>query len=213
MARILIFANGHLPNLDSARAFIQADDFIIAADGGTQHVLDLGLFPHLVIGDLDSLDSPAKFLMDQGVQVVQFPRDKNETDLELAIEHAMTLNPTSLIILAALGGRLDQTLANFSLIADPKFTSLDIRVDDGVEEAFFCRNRVSVKGRGGDLVSLIPWGAEVRGVVTENLKWPLFAETLFAHKTRGISNEMVGEIATVKIISGLLLIVHRRKTY
>lgn len=60
-------------------------------------------------------------------------------------------------------------------------------------------------------MSLIPWGGEVSGVVTENLKWPLRSEILYPYKTRGISNEMLGEEASVRIKAGLLLIVHRIK--
>jgi thiamine pyrophosphokinase len=210
MPRILIFANGDLPSLELARSLIHDDDFIIAADGGTRHVLALGLTPHIIIGDLDSLNMDLEFLNEKNVQVIRFPREKNETDLGLAINHALTLDPTRVIILAALGGRLDQTLANFSLLTDRRLSGLDIRVDDGVEEAFFCRDQARVEGRSDDLVSLIPWGGEVSGVITENLRWPLFVETLYPDKTRGISNEMLGEIATIKINSGLLLIIHHR---
>jgi thiamine pyrophosphokinase len=85
-----------------------------------------------------------------------------------------------------------------------------LRLDDGVESAWFCRARSEVRGRSGDLVSLIPWGGEVRGVRTQGLRWPLSNETLHPHKTRGISNELTGEVAHVEIKSGLLLIVHRR---
>jgi len=53
--RIIIFANGDLPNPEKARALIHADDLIIAADGGTRHALALGLTPNVIIGDLDSL--------------------------------------------------------------------------------------------------------------------------------------------------------------
>jgi len=53
----------------------------------------------------------------------------------------------------------------------------------------------------------------VTGIVTENLKWALQNETLFPNKTRGISNEMTGDTAEVKIKSGLLLLVHRRTNY
>ncbi|MBI3161909.1 MAG: thiamine diphosphokinase, partial [Chloroflexi bacterium] len=39
---------------------------------------------------------------------------------------------------------------------------------------------------------------------------PLQDETLFPNKTRGISNEMTDQTATIQIKSGYLLIVHRR---
>lgn len=210
MHRILIFANGHLPDLDSARALVHADDFIIAADGGTHNALALGLMPNVIIGDLDSLTLDLGPLTDQGTQVIQFPRDKNETDLELAIQRAVNMNPDQIIIVGALGGRLDQTLGNIALLSDSRLPTLDLRLDDGVEELYFCRDQAEVHGRSGELVSLIPWGVPVEGVRTEGLRWPLSDETLYPDKTRGISNELMDEQAAVRIRSGLLLIVHRR---
>ena len=79
-----------------------------------------------------------------------------------------------------------------------------------MEEAFFVRNRSEVQGAPGDTVSLIPWGGAVTGVTTEGLRWPLRGETLYSHKTRGISNEMSRETAGIEIASGLLLCIHRR---
>lgn len=210
MPRILIFANGELPDLEKARAIILDDDILIAADGGSRHVLALGLMPHIIIGDLDSLDVDIQPLTKRGAQVIQFPTDKNETDLELAITHALGLNPTQIIIVAALGGRLDQTVGNIALLTDVRLAYLDARLDDGVEEIFFCRDQVEVHGGSGDIISLIPWGGNVTGVLTRNLRWPLNGETLYANKSRGISNEMCSEEASIKIKSGSLLVVHRR---
>jgi thiamine pyrophosphokinase len=208
MPRILIFANGELPNFDAARALIGDDDLLIAADGGTRHILALGLTPHIIIGDLDSTTFDIQPLTKRGTQVIEFPQDKDATDLELALAHALNMDPTEIVIVAALGGRLDQTLGNIALLATPQPTP--VTLDDGVEEIFFCRDQVKVHGSSGDSVSLIPWRDEVVGVLTENLKWPLVGETLYPNKTRGISNEMLGEEASVRIESGLLLVVHHR---
>lgn len=211
MPRCLIFVNGTLPDVNSARRLIRADDFIICADGGTRHALTLGLLPRVIIGDLDSVpEGQAQQMIDQGVEVFQFPRDKNETDLELALEYAVEQNHREIVIVAALGDRLDQTLGNIALLTDPRYSKFDIRLDDGVEQALFCSDQTEIHGTSNDIVSLIPWGGEVTGVRTQGLKWPLEDETLHPHKTRGISNEMTGEVAHVQIASGLLLIVHRR---
>jgi thiamine pyrophosphokinase len=214
LKRIIIFANGDLPDLEKARALLRNDDFIIAADGGTRHALALGLTPKIIIGDMDSL--PANFEISKfDDDVILYPQDKNETDLELAIQHALTLNPEQIIILAALGGRLDQTLGNIALISDQFIIhhsreAFIISIDNGIEEVFFCHDKCEINGKPGDLVSLIPWQGEVTGIITTNLKWLLQDETLYPQKTRGISNEMLGDTATVQIKSGLLLIVHRR---
>ncbi|MGC8857271.1 MAG: thiamine diphosphokinase, partial [Anaerolineae bacterium] len=85
------------------------------------------------------------------------------------------------------------------------------RLDDGVEEILICRDQAQVRGRSGEVVSLIPWGGAVEGIQTEGLRWPLRGETLYPHKTRGISNELLAETARVQIQSGVLLIVHRRQ--
>jgi len=210
--RILIFANGELPNLEKARTLIRADDFILCADGGARHALALGLTPDLVIGDMDSVTTNEfQQLKKSGVAIELFPRDKNETDLELALQYALEKNSEAILIIAALGGRLDQTLGNLSLLSNIQLSTLNLKLDDGLEEVSFCRARSEVRGRSGDLVSLIAWHEKVEGVQTQNLKWPLQNETLYPEKTRGISNEMTGNSASISISSGLLLVIHRRQ--
>ena len=208
--RIIIFANGDLPDPDKAHALLRVSDFIIAADGGTRHALALGLTPNIIIGDLDSLNVER---LTFNAEIIQSPADKNETDLELAIQHALTLNPEQIIIAAALGGRLDQTLANIALVSNVQRSTSNVRLDDGIEEVFFCHEQTQIKGASGDIVSLIPWQGEVTGIVTTGLKWPLQNEILYPQKTRGISNEMMNDTATIQIKSGLLLIIHRRANH
>ncbi|MBI5951414.1 MAG: thiamine diphosphokinase [Chloroflexi bacterium] len=208
--RIIIFVNGDLPDLEKARALLRDDDFIIAADGGTRHALALGKIPNVIVGDMDSATFDLRPLIEKGAQVIQFSHDKNETDLELAIQHALTLNPEQVIILAALGGRLDQALGNIALVSNVERLTFNVVLDDGIEEVFFCHDKCKINGKVGDIVSLIPWQGEVTGVVTTDLKWVLQNETLYSDKTRGISNEMLGDTAAVQIRSGSLLVVHRR---
>lgn len=212
MQHIIILANGDLPDIGKARSLIHEDDYVICADGGTRHALALNIKPDLIIGDMDSADKEVlQQYKDDGVAIELFPRDKDETDLELAIRRAIEMRPKQVIIVAALGGRLDQTLANISLLSDPVYSSLDIRLDDGVEDVFLCRDQAKIHGKSGDIVSLIPWQGAVTEVQTKDLKWTLRKETLFPDKTRGISNEMTGNTASISIGSGVLLIVHRRQ--
>ncbi len=213
MQRIIIFANGELPDLNKARVLLRDDDYVICADGGTRHALALNLKPNLIIGDMDSAEkAQLQKLQEDGIEIELYPRGKNETDLELARNRAIELKPKEILISAALGGRLDQILGNLSLLTDPRLSTFEVRLDDGIEEIFICRNQVQVQGRRGDLVSLIPWQGAVSNIQTVSLKWPLNNETLYPNKTRGISNEMLDDTASISIGSGLLLIVHRRQS-
>ena len=210
--RAIIFINGDLPNLAAARQMLHPDDFIIAADGGTRHALNLGLLPSVVIGDLDSLDPANRRTLDEkGVDIIQYSIEKDETDLELALLYAREHGFEPILLVGALGGRLDQTLGNLSLLTNPVLDGLDVRLDDGVEEAFFARQQAKIHGCVGDVISLIPWHGDVAGVCTQGLRWSLQNETLYAHQTRGISNELIAEKAQVEIESGLLLMIHTRR--
>ena len=211
MTRVVIFANGQLPDLEAARELLQDDDYIVAADGGANHLMKIGILPEIVIGDLDSVDEDTLFeLTNAEVGIEQYPEDKDETDIELALSYVADLKPSAILIVGALGGRLDQTLANLSLLTNPTLSGIDIRLDDGVEEAFFCRKQAEVRGRSGEIVSLIPWNGPVEGVTTEGLQWPLYSEMLYPDKSRGVSNAMLEAEASIHIQSGLLLVVHRR---
>ncbi len=208
--RALIFANGRIPDTKKVHNLVQAGDVLIAADGGTQHILAMGLVPSVIMGDLDSVSESSLDNIQPMPEIIRHPRDKEETDLELALRFALIKGYEPIILVAALGGRLDQTIGNLSLLSSPDLSSLDIRIDDGQEEAFFSHGSTEWRGRAGDIVSLLPWGMPVHGVRTTGLRWPLRGETLHPDKTRGISNEMLGSSASVNLDSGVLLIIHAR---
>ncbi len=213
MPRAIIFVNGYLPDLSAARRLLRAGDVYIAADGGARHADALGAALHVLIGDLDSVSAEAvSRYAAGGVKILRFPPEKDETDLELALDYALAAQFSPIILLGALGGRLDQQLGNLWLLADPALEDVDIRLDDGLTEAFLIRQRGEIHGQPGDTVSLIPLGQPVEGIVTENLSYPLRGETLYPHRTRGISNVMQAETASVTIQRGLLLCTHLRTT-
>jgi thiamine pyrophosphokinase len=212
--RAVLFVNGELPNTPAMRAAIRPDDLIVAVDGGLKHVQALGLEPQWIIGDLDSV---APDEIDQwqirGVKIDRYPVEKDETDLELALQSVMRAGYQTILIAAATGGRLDHTLGNLFLLSDPRLLDFDVRLDDGLVEIFLISNEADITGAAGDIVSLLPLGAAVAGVLTTDLKFPLRRETLYPEKTRGISNVMLGEHARVEIAHGTLLCIHYRNHY
>jgi thiamine pyrophosphokinase len=219
--RIVIFANGELPDLEAARAVVQPTDTIIAADGGAKHCRALGLTPHVVIGDFDSL-SPADLaaLGAAGTRIIRHPARKEQTDLELALDLALAEGAKDILILGALGGRWDQTLANVLLLirsdrwrvsrqqaTKVATTNVRVRLLDGMQEISLLRGpgELALTGDAGDTVSLIPIGGDARGITTSGLEYPLRGENLIFGSTRGISNVMMAGQATISLTEGLLV--------
>jgi len=211
--RAIIFVNGEFNDPQQARDLVRAADLVIAADGGTRHALAIGVTPHIIIGDLDSLspDDLAR-LQAAGARIKRFSPRKDETDLELALLHAARKGASEILPLAALGGRLDQTIANLLLLALPELEGVDARIVEGTQEAFLIRGEALVEGQPGDTVSLIPLGGDATGVTADGLEWPLHEDTLRFGPARGVSNVLTGEQAYVRVRQGSLLcvITHKR---
>ncbi|MFP3854185.1 MAG: thiamine diphosphokinase, partial [Anaerolineales bacterium] len=177
----VIVANGGISDQRAAADLLASAELIIAADGGTHHCLKLDYLPHLVIGDFDSLDpSTLEDLRKQEVELLEHPRRKDATDLELALLEAKERGATALSILGAVGGRWDQSLANFHLIASSRWQGMKVEVVDGPQKLLPIHpdRPLELHGEPGDLVSLIPLGGDAEGVHTSGLEYPLDGERL-----------------------------------
>lgn len=195
-------------------------DRVIAADYGAHHALTWGWPMHLVIGDLDSL-SPADAQMVQaaGVPTIIAPAAKDETDLELALAHALADGATEIIFCAALGGRADHMLANVLLLARRDLMGVPAVITDGGQALRLLRAdatsaagsaALALTGTAGDLLTLLPLAGDAEGVTTAGLLYPLADETLFFAQARGISNVFAQPTVHVRLRRGLLLVIHTK---
>ena len=211
--RAIIFANTELHELDTAKSLIQSDDVLIAADGGARNCLALGHTPSVVIGDFDSLTEEEQTQLEEnGAELIRHPTRKDETDLELALLHAKSLNADDVIVLAGLGERWDQSLANLLLPAHPHLEGLEITFIDRNQHIYTIYDQRRIIGKTGDTVSLLPICEDVTGIITMNLEYPLSDETLYFGTTRGVSNVLNEDEASISIKSGILLCVLIRKS-
>lgn len=206
--RAIIFANGQVADPHHLRDVIQPGDYIIAVNGGTHYALEIEIIPHTIIGDLDSLSAAEKEQVEAaGVPLEQFPSQKNETDLELALFHVIKKGATEIILLAALGGRADHSLANVFLLTRPELESCDVRLVDGNQTVFLIRSEAQLVGTPGDIVSILPIGGDAVGVSNEGLAWPLHNEALPLGSPRGMSNVLLGDNAVIRLRKGMLLCI------
>lgn len=188
---------------------------VVAADGGARHALALGLGIDRWVGDGDSIDAgDLAALAATGVRIHRVPAEKDASDSELALETAIEAGADGFIVLGGLGGlRLDHGLANLGLLQHPGLGRRQLVLFDGhaarvtLLAAVDAPAAVELRGRPGDIVSLLPVGATAEGVTTDGLAYPLREEPLLLGRTRGVSNVRTGAVATVELRSGRLLVI------
>ena len=182
------------------------ETLVIAADGGYPLAVRLFGNPDLAVGDFDSLG-----YLPEGVKTVTHPREKDDTDMALAAELAIADGVGELVILGALGGRLDHTVANLQLLV-----SLAAR---GVRTTLVGADGVAVTALVGGECALFPatahgtlsvfaFGGEAVGVTLSGLAYPLADATLTPSRPLGISNELMGTEAVVGLRAGTLLLFY-----
>jgi thiamine pyrophosphokinase len=205
---VLVVAGGEAP---TGQELLEAPPFerVIAADSGLDHALALGLHVDLVVGDLDSVSAEALAgARSAGAAIDEHPADKDQTDLELALDAAVGMGANGIVVIGAHGGRADHALANLSLLAAPAYADLDVEARADAERVVVVRSKPrSIHGRVGEPVSLVPVHGPAVGVRTEGLRWPLDGDTLGPGSTRGVSNEFVTEWGWVVVADGVLLVV------
>lgn len=206
--RAAIVGNGRLPPTRGLRQLLRRADLVVCADGGLRPMRALGITPQVAVGDFDSASrSLLAWARKRGILLLTHPREKDETDTELAIQYALRVGATTIDLVGVLGGRLDHTLANIGLLVALARKHRRAHIVHGDTEVFLATPRASIPGRVGDRVSLIPLSARVTGVSTHGLKYPLADSTLRMDATRGISNEITAPSAHVRTRRGWLLVL------
>ncbi len=205
----LIIAGGEPVQTELAARLAPAA-WIVAADSGLDQANRLGIRPDLVIGDMDSVTPQALADAESaGVTIVRHPTDKDATDLELAIDAAANEGFLRATIIGGTGGRMAHTLANAMLLLRRREIDLNWLTSHARITALRAGESATYPAADGPLLSVLAVGGPATCVST-GLRWPLDGSPLTTGSTRGVSNEIVGDAATVQITSGQTLLVHER---
>lgn len=181
---------------------------VIAADSGLDRAAALGLAVDVAVGDFDSASTEAlTAAAAAGCRIERHPAAKDHTDLELALLAARDAGATSVVVLGGSGGRLDHFVANALVLASDAFAGLEVDAVMGRAHVSVVRDRRELRGRPGDLVTLLALGGPAEGVCTEGLRYPLAGDVLWPGSTRGVSNVMTVAVATVTLTGGCLLAI------
>ena len=204
---VVVIAGGDPPRPESVRS-VPPGAYVIAADRGLDHAQAFGLRVGLAVGDFDSASAAAVVAAEAaGVRVEWHPVDKDATDLELALDAAIALEPARILVLAGDGGRLDHFLSTLLLLGSSRYAAVTLDAHLGPARVHVIRGERTLEGKPGELVSLLALHGPAEGVTTEGLAYPLEGETLEPGSSRGVSNVFAAETARITLDRGVLLAV------
>lgn len=199
---IAIIANGEPPTKTLVKQLLPEVDLIIAADGGANSCVELGLKPNYIVGDLDSVTEETKRFFPDATTIPMI--DQNFRDLEKTIAFALTRNPQRLIIFAAFGRRSDHTFSNL-LVAAALDTDVPVEIlDDWGRLTWLKSGNHQLSGIPGNAVSLFSINP-VQQLFLEGFKYNLSNED-FEPFFNGTSNQFSATIAHIKFMGGPMFV-------
>lgn len=207
MSLFTILLAGDLATTDRLAAQV-AGTRVIAADGGMRHARGLGVVPEIWVGDFDS--APEELLEEwQGVERQPYPRAKNATDGEIAVDAALARGATSLVIAGALGGeRTDHAVMHLLLALSLTERGIPTLLTSGHEEArALLADPLAINLPKGALFSILPFSA-LSGLTILGARYPLDMAEIGSGSSRTLSNVAEGPV-TITLQSGCAMVIAR----
>ncbi|WP_342430556.1 thiamine diphosphokinase [Neobacillus sp. FSL H8-0543] len=198
-----------LPNLNKYNG---KNVFWVGVDRGVHNLLKANIKPMIAFGDFDSVTEEEFTEIESKVNEMKlYKPEKDETDLELALNWAVEQEPDSIRIFGATGGRIDHLFANVQLLVNPiiEGKSIPIILID-------CQNIVFVKGSGSykiekmsdkKYISFIPVTFNIKDLTLQGFKYPLKNRHISIGSTLCISNELISDYGTFSFSEGILLVI------
>lgn len=210
MKKALLISGGRQVSKELIEKYL--DRFIIIADGGARLLMKYGLGADILLGDLDSIGEEAlTYIKEHEIEVKKFPAKKDFTDTELALSYLVDEEYKDIVILGALGTRLDHELANLMNLKKLYKKGIRAKIEDNYNEVIYVEEgSYDFEKTNKKYFSIINAGDRMN-FTTKGLYYEVEdLEINSENPSRGVSNEMVGEKATIKINSGSAFIIQSR---
>jgi len=205
--KCLIITAGAPPASELIETHSKDASLIIGVDGAASVLVKHALWPDILVGDFDSADTAdVEKIEAMGARLVRLPAHKNETDTEIAMNLALEGGASEIVMLGALGLRLDHALGNLGMLIKAHRAGVHCRIIDEVHEITAARGEFELNGRIGQTVSLLPMAGDVT-VTATGLVYPLENLLLRSDAARGISNIIAESPARLSISGGYALVI------
>lgn len=214
-----LIVSGGTIELDFMKEYLSRHSFdcIIAVDGGLNTIARLNMVPSYVVGDFDTVTPEVLdcYRSNPNIKFIQYNPEKDYTDTQIAITKAIEIGSLSITIFGALGTRMDHTLSNVRLLYMPLELGIDaviVNYHNRVRLLGVKRKEIELEKSEYRYVSVLPFTETVTGLTLEGMKYPLKNYEMLAARdcSLGVSNEIVGECATIKLKTGKIILVESR---
>ncbi len=185
----------------------------IGADRGAITLIERQIRVDYAVGDFDSItDIEKRMLMDYAVSMEEYPSEKAETDLEIALLKAMELNADQVYLFGVTGGRLDHELSNIQLLysfVTKGIRGMIVNENNYLELTLPGEHQINQDSRY-PYISFIPFSPEVEGLTLKGFYYPLANQDIYWGSTLCISNELIKKSGTFSFNEGILLLIKSR---
>lgn len=206
--KALIIASGTISDYNLLNSLVQEHNFILCADGGLNHLMQINTIPNLVIGDLDSISKESlDYIKQNNIQVAQFSIMKDETDTHLALNYLIEKEYNEITIVGGIGSRIDHTLGNIYLLRFLKEKKIKGRIINENNIIHLVDKFIKIIKKPGYYISIIPITTDGIDISIRGFLYPLVNEHIEFGSTRGISNEINCDFGTITINKGEALII------
>ena len=179
-------------------------DYCIAADKGYLYANRLGITPDVIIGDFDSYEEE----LPADVPVIRHKVEKDDTDTMLAIKYALENGYNHIVIVCALGGRLDHTLANIqSMLYAAQHGGVCEIYSDTEYLTTLNADTITIPKKDNHSLSVLALSDICEGVSISGAKYNVSDATLTNGFPLGFGNSWESDEVTVSVQKGILLIV------
>ncbi|MGP4078111.1 thiamine diphosphokinase [Halobacillus sp. K22] len=210
---IAIVGGGPKAYIPDLRSFDEDERIWIGADQGAEVLLEHNICPDVSIGDFDSVNhATLKEIKDHSLHFKKYPNEKDETDLELAINQALNWKPEHILLFGVTGGRIDHSMANLQLLYPLLKKGVRCTIRDHqnqVELAVAGEHTMETDGEF-PYVSFLPMTLEVTGLTLQGFYYPLQNAHVPYGSTLCISNRLIHNTGTFSFRSGILLVIRSK---
>ena len=206
MKRCVIVGGADINNYEYIKNCLHNDDFVVFCDSGLKHLEYLQVTPGLIVGDFDSHKNP-----NLDVETIVLPCEKDDTDTVYAVKEAIKRGFDEFLLIGVIGGRLDHTLGNVSILLHLESLGKKGKIIDDYSDMEIVSKEPAFIDDSYAFFSLLNITGTAKGVTIRNAKYPLDNAEITCEYQYAVSNEVIsGKIAEVFVQNGKALLIKDR---